>query len=368
MKDLKKKLVAAVGMLCVSALMLTGVSYAWFTLSTSPEVTGVKANISANENLEIALDNGYDDAAAIDTASNNTTAGGVQGSTTSNPYTWGNLVNLDYAFGSTGINGKLTLKPVKYNANVTSKLQYPVYGTDGRIKELSDLTAFKVSDYDGVTASGGVIKYGQNATEGSNTSFDALSVTYWLRSNMATNVSLSAAGVARAKSSEDNATATTTATDPNQILGGGSYISFPTTATTDAAKAVEKEEIWTLVSNYLTIRFDVVNGSSTTSYYAVPEATAAVDASSNAYKYTLKLVSRTTTIDNTTKIATNTDAAATIALTADNAAKATMYVYLDGENITNASALTADLSNMVLNIQFTGTDVDDAMDVSAASN
>ena len=54
MKDLKKKLTAAGAMLVVSAVMLSGVSYAWYTLSTNPEVSNIKANIAANENLEIA--------------------------------------------------------------------------------------------------------------------------------------------------------------------------------------------------------------------------------------------------------------------------------------------------------------------------
>ena len=54
-KDMKSKLMAAVCMLLVSSIMMVSSTYAWFTLSTAPEVTGITTQVGANGNLEMAL-------------------------------------------------------------------------------------------------------------------------------------------------------------------------------------------------------------------------------------------------------------------------------------------------------------------------
>ena len=53
--SIRSKLVAAVAMLLVASFMVASSSYAWFTLSTAPEVTGIKTTVGANGSLEIAL-------------------------------------------------------------------------------------------------------------------------------------------------------------------------------------------------------------------------------------------------------------------------------------------------------------------------
>ncbi|MBQ8230766.1 MAG: hypothetical protein IJZ34_02365, partial [Lachnospiraceae bacterium] len=53
-QDLKTKLMAAISMLLVSSLMMVTSTYAWFTLSTAPEVTGITTAVGANGNLEMA--------------------------------------------------------------------------------------------------------------------------------------------------------------------------------------------------------------------------------------------------------------------------------------------------------------------------
>ena len=53
--SIKSKLMAAVAMLLVASFMVVSSTYAWFTLSTAPEITGVKTSVGANGNLEIAL-------------------------------------------------------------------------------------------------------------------------------------------------------------------------------------------------------------------------------------------------------------------------------------------------------------------------
>ena len=54
MKALKTKLVAAVVMLLVATIMMTSASFAWFTISTAPEVQNLDVSITATKNLEIA--------------------------------------------------------------------------------------------------------------------------------------------------------------------------------------------------------------------------------------------------------------------------------------------------------------------------
>ena len=54
-QDIKTKLMAAIAMLLVSSIMMVSSTYAWFTLSTAPEVTGIQTSVGANGNLEMAL-------------------------------------------------------------------------------------------------------------------------------------------------------------------------------------------------------------------------------------------------------------------------------------------------------------------------
>ena len=51
----RQKLFAAASMLVIAAILLTGATFAWLTLSLAPEVTGISTQIGANGSLEIAL-------------------------------------------------------------------------------------------------------------------------------------------------------------------------------------------------------------------------------------------------------------------------------------------------------------------------
>ena len=52
---IKGKLTSAVAMLLVAVIMVVSSTYAWFTLSTAPEVTGITTAVGANGALEMAL-------------------------------------------------------------------------------------------------------------------------------------------------------------------------------------------------------------------------------------------------------------------------------------------------------------------------
>lgn len=144
-KSIQKKLVAAVAMVLVACVMVVSSSYAWFTLSTAPEVTGITTSVGSNGNLEMALRTG-----AL-SAITPTTSGGSFPS--ANAY-WGNLVDL--SDGSYNLD-KIALRPARLNAALvdgTGKevdgvyypaeyefatggyLKTPVYGADGRVSAL----------------------------------------------------------------------------------------------------------------------------------------------------------------------------------------------------------------------------------------
>lgn len=146
---LKSKLMGAVAMLLVSAIMVSSATYAWFVLSTHPEVKGMSTTVGSNGALEIALLNNTTGGHLEQIPANvgNSSAAANQTVQGSNE-TWGNIVDLSDA--SYGL-GKITLYPAALNATGTGDaatfashsalLKYAKYGTDGRITELAADTA-----------------------------------------------------------------------------------------------------------------------------------------------------------------------------------------------------------------------------------
>ena len=137
--NMKKKLMGAVCMLLVASIMMISATYAWFTLSTAPEITGITTSVGANGNLEMALLSGN--------VNNLTTQEGGVGSSmaiaedTVANLTWGNLVDLSN--DSYGLQS-ISLKPARFN-NAGSwatgnLLSIPVYGADGRVKDVANDT------------------------------------------------------------------------------------------------------------------------------------------------------------------------------------------------------------------------------------
>jgi len=140
--NLKKKLSSALAMLLVATTLMTTTSYAWFVLSTAPEVGGIATNIGANGSLEIALLNSetrQDPSKIRSGVPGDTLAAGNLAANES----WGNLVDLGYtAYGL----GDVLLMPARLNAISgqngitvnTGMLTAPTYGYDGRILDVSD--------------------------------------------------------------------------------------------------------------------------------------------------------------------------------------------------------------------------------------
>lgn len=134
--NMKKKLMGAVCMLLVASIMMISATYAWFTLSTAPEITGITTSVGANGNLEMALLSGNVNATT-------TQEGGVGSSMAiatdmAANLTWGNLVDLSN--DSYGLQS-ISLKPARFNNAgdwaTGNLLSIPVYGADGRVKDLA---------------------------------------------------------------------------------------------------------------------------------------------------------------------------------------------------------------------------------------
>lgn len=165
----KKKLMGAICMLLVASIMVVSSTYAWFTLSTAPEITGISTSVGANGNLEMALlttatFENLDIKSAVgnsmDTAEKNITAANT---------TWGNLVNLDDA--SYGLSD-IKLMPARLSksttidgaTDVSSFLKIASYGADGRVTNVDGGTVSAIKNGDkGFQYAGATPTYGVRA-------------------------------------------------------------------------------------------------------------------------------------------------------------------------------------------------------------
>lgn len=159
---LRNKLMAAISMLLVSSIMLVSSTYAWFTLSTAPEVKGISTSVGANGNLEMALlTSGTDEESnTFKNLDKITSAAGDSAKELNvKNLTWGNLVDLDYDKDGANFYGldKIQLMPARLNNGtgdafdstklvLANPLSTPTYGNDGRVNDLSGKTYFS-ADY-----------------------------------------------------------------------------------------------------------------------------------------------------------------------------------------------------------------------------
>lgn len=169
---LRNKLMAAVAMLLVSSIMMVSSTFAWFTLSTAPEIKGISTSVGANGNLEIALLNKTGDLTTITSEAGDSTK-----TLDLKNLTWGNLVDLGYTAteGAGNYYGldKIQLMPARLAAATTdgvtkitavaNLLNIPSYGNDGRVEKVKTQTvvsgtyeAGKMFKYDDKNAEYGV--------------------------------------------------------------------------------------------------------------------------------------------------------------------------------------------------------------------
>jgi len=170
-RDIKSKLIAAICMLLVSSIMMVSTTYAWFTLSTAPEVTGISTTVGANGNLEMALLPTSGDLADIPESAEGDSA--IGGTFADANLTWGNLVSMKENNGSDiyGLD-QIKLMPAALNAEqdaegvlklaATGVLKTPSYGSDGRVSSLDANTVATAKNEQGQFLAGGSL-YGVRA-------------------------------------------------------------------------------------------------------------------------------------------------------------------------------------------------------------
>lgn len=121
----RAKLVSAVAMLLVATTMVVSSTYAWFTLSTAPEVSGITTAIGANGALEIRLNS------ANDGRSNHTPGNIVDlaPDSVNDPYGLSKVILLpSQLVTSTDANGAAIINP--------QFVEFPTYGANGKPGEL----------------------------------------------------------------------------------------------------------------------------------------------------------------------------------------------------------------------------------------
>ena len=141
-KQVTGKLMAAISMLLVSAILMCLTSYAWFILSTAPEVSNLKTTAGANGALEIALQSTGDDGERAAIKSGVGSSSAVQDVSAAN-LTWGSIVDLSNGYGL----DRVSLYPARLNINTTTGgvhsenyLTVPQFGEDGRVMGLKPVT------------------------------------------------------------------------------------------------------------------------------------------------------------------------------------------------------------------------------------
>jgi len=191
---LKKKLTASLAMLLVSTVMMTTTTFAWFVLSTAPEVTGIETQVGANGSLEIVLLN-TETRANMSTIRAGLGGGSLQENKITANHVWGNLIDLGYT--EYGL-GELTLLPARldatangdtYTVDLNKLLAVPEYGYDGRIIELTHDTASAIYQENDFLYSGaqdyGVRAIGTSdalSPQGSALSSAKTNITTWTKS------------------------------------------------------------------------------------------------------------------------------------------------------------------------------------------
>ena len=142
---IKEKITAAAVLLVIAMTIMVTATYAWITLSTSPEVTSIDTTVAANGALEIAMANGTGAAPGRSAAGDST---GKDNNVVRANNTWGNLVNLsDPSYGL----ARITLRPaaLKGTTGLLSNPLYGVeYGDDGRVATTTDKDTFAYMYFD----------------------------------------------------------------------------------------------------------------------------------------------------------------------------------------------------------------------------
>ena len=226
--SIKRRLSAALIMLLVSSVMLVATTYAWFTLSTAPEVRNIDTTVAGNGSLEIALvpANGTLGDITSGRGVSGTYAGGNNAATAANT-SWGNLVDLNDA--SYGL-AKLEMTPAHVDLTSGFKFTTANFGYDGRIINTPDNSADPYS-YDTTEGKFSGTNYGVRAfmsdaasakdvsNDGDKVDAYAYVIDLAFRANEATPLKLQQTGIQRVYNGTGDYLSSA-----DETLGGGSTV------------------------------------------------------------------------------------------------------------------------------------------------
>lgn len=358
---IRNKMIAATSMLMVSCIMMVSSTYAWFTLSTAPEVKNISTTVAGNGSLEIALMPGSGEVTAIKTGYSSENSGGTTDVTLANT-SWGNIVYLnDEAYGLSSFK----LNPAVLNIDEETGKFVPEnplviadYGYDGRVASENTNTTLKsyvATATEGKTIGFSSDDFGVRAIGEANdagvlgsTYGYVIDLAFRLNSTNGTDtpgkLMLQTEATQRIYENSSN-----TAT-----MGGGSYMSFNPNGT-----GLEPAELMSAIRVTFVQDYGRKDGT------AVVLGTAKLDidkAVTSADGTTAKLyLYKNTDNNSTTPDVMVTGEAAVIfdKLVKNAATQVSAIVWLDGSTITNASvsALKSAMAQTTLNLQFS-TDVD----------
>ena len=311
---LRNKLIAAISMLLVSSIMMVSSTYAWFTLSTAPEVKNISTTVAGNGSLEIAL-------MPTDGLLSSITAGAVGSTATlkEKNVKWGNQVDLsDAAYGLNDIS----LNPALLNyakpegaADDAAAVFVPdkplaiaKYGFDGRIAGLDAQNVGIKSKADGEGFDSG--NYGVRAI-GELTNNTEVTSAYGYVVDLAMRVNTTGADGTKGKLllQTEKANRIYDGSNNAETMGGGSTMSFSVPTDANLKAGALKELLGA-------IRITFVKDYGVSGDGITPEiiGTAKLDTSELKDYTNGKNVDQLTEQDNVTKLVVTTEGTAPIFL------------------------------------------------------
>lgn len=354
---IRSKLMAAASMLMVGVIMMVSSTYAWFTLSTAPEVKNISTTVAGNGSLEIALMPESGNIGAISAG-----AVGFNADAKTSNTKWGNLVDLsDVSYGLSSIKlypaelntTKDETGKVAFNGDGSSPLSIPVYGGDGRIDSVSaeniGLRTYKDGGFSaesyGVRAIGEVNNGVVSSTYGYVVDLALRLNTQNLKTDGATTSAvdgkllLQTDRTQRIYSDSENA----------DTLGGGSYMSF----TANGLKAKAVKNLMGAIRVTFVQNYGKIGSAPTILGTAKLDVPADLTADTNGeYKANLYLYDASgTKLDQDKAVLLD-------AMEKNAACQISAIVWLDGSSVTNAEVAASEAMSLSgkLNLQFS-TDV-----------
>lgn len=388
---IRNKMMAAVSMLLVSSIMMVSSTYAWFTLSTAPEVKNISTTVAGNGSLEIALMPESGLLKDIKSGFSSTANGGTVAVQEANK-TWGNVITMTDKEGNDIYGLKnVTLNPASLNYKITGTsadsetgtsttsydytklennskpLALPVFGYDGRVEKLdaenTAILAYNETSkkFDGTGY--GVRAIGEMAADGSEIdSAYAYAIDLAFRLNTATKSTegtatagkllLQTKGIQRIYNGE-------TPSSNAETLGNGSYMSFNAQGNSFDMTTLMQSIRVTFIKDYGLSTAGSTGGTGA-AVEPVILGTARLDTDSQekgATEIKVPLYMTSTASDGTVTLLKEENAGVILESMQKNAAtQVTAVVWLDGNLIKNSSVAASKINNALmqstLNLQF----------------